>query len=129
MTNEGGVTTSELRIKYKVWGSGTRQFVSSILYQLMQFVSDTNDVKFGGTLQKEICTHLGIPSDYQEDFWNEEGCQSVEDGIRRKRGTLYNSVNSAFRRYSEKPMKDGDGKEIRPPDPNSFVPVGMLKGT
>jgi hypothetical protein len=120
----------ELRSRYKIWAGGVRTFVSTYVYQVLQFVSDPTDIAYGSEVQKATCAHLGVPDEMAEDFWNEEGGQNLENAIRRKRSTLYNGLNTAFKKYCGKQeANEGDDEKVMPPDPKDFVPAEMLKGT
>jgi hypothetical protein len=116
-----------LKSKYKQWASGVRTFASTYVYRVLQFVTNPADVEYGSELQKSACDHLGIPMHCREDFWNEEGHANVEGAIRRKRGTLYNSLNLVFKRYCDDQEKQ-EGESILPPDPTDFIPAEMCNG-
>jgi hypothetical protein len=122
------VIEQQLRAKYKQWASGVRAFAATYVYRVLQFVSEPADVEYGSELQKSTCDHLGVPAEYRADFWAEEGCRSLEESIRRKRGTLYNGLHLAFKRYCEKPERDENGVAIPPPDPTEFIPSEMYNG-
>jgi hypothetical protein len=91
----------------------------------MQFINSMVLVQFGSVAQRAACKDVGVPDQYAEDFWSVVGCSSYEEAVRRKRSTLYNALNVAFRKYCEKPPVNEEGDKVKPPDPKMFIPVDM----
>jgi hypothetical protein len=91
-----------LQNKYETWNEGTRKFVSTYVFPLLQFVSNPQDLAFGSDVQEEVCSALGVPETMAESYWHEMGLACVEQSIRRKRSTIYNTLHQNFKRYAEK---------------------------
>jgi hypothetical protein len=93
------------------------------------FVTDSRQIEYGSPIQTRACQSVGIPEQYEEDFWNAEGREAVEEAIRRKRNTLTNSMKQRFVQYCKKPDRDENEQPIHLPNPMKMIPMGVLQGT
>ena len=109
----------------KIWGGAATDFTNNTLYNCIQFVPPDGDaMAFGSDIQQITCQEIGIPEDFQEDFWYSVGQEAVEEALRRKRSTICGAFKRAFKKECEK-----EEAIEPPPDPKLFVHESLLKPT
>jgi hypothetical protein len=106
MTNDGPAPTAEADtvsietetkdFRYERWSHAVHEYVSVDLFKYVQFINREEDVMFGSSIQKIVCKACRIPRNDQLKFWNNVGCDKVQEVMRRKRQTVTSSFRSQF---------------------------------
>jgi hypothetical protein len=106
--NEGGMVPSRVELqtlpdqmcKHTIadWKDSAALYVRQKLFDKKQFVTD-EELMFGGTIQKLVCTDINISGDERaRQFWDEKGGKgTVRNIFRRKRQAAQHAMKLAFR--------------------------------
>jgi hypothetical protein len=90
------IDTETKALRYKMWSHAVHDYVSVDLFRYVQFINREEEVMFGGDIQKVVCKACHIPENDQLEFWNNIGCDKVQEVMRRKRQTVASSFRSQF---------------------------------
>jgi hypothetical protein len=71
-------------------------YVSFDLFRYVQFINREDEIVIGSDIQKVVCKACGIPENDQLEYWNDIGCDKVQEVLRRKRQTVASSFRSQF---------------------------------
>ena len=71
-------------------------YVSVDLFRYVQFINREEEVMYGSDIQKVVCKACQIPEDDRLEFWNDTGCDKVQEVLRRKRQTVASSFRAQF---------------------------------
>ena len=105
MTEEGpsateadtvSVETDTKGQRYERWSHAVHDYVSVDLFRYVQFINREEEVMFGSDIQKVVCKACRIPRNDQLEFWNNVGCDKVQEVMKRKRQTVASSFRSQF---------------------------------
>jgi hypothetical protein len=83
-------------LRYERWSHAVHDYVSADLFRYVQFINREEEVMFGSDIQKVVCKACCIPGNDQLEFWNNTGCNKVQEVMRRKRQTVASSFRSQF---------------------------------
>jgi hypothetical protein len=106
MMTENGPSTAEADsvsietetndLRYERWSHPVHDYVSLDLFRYVQFINREEEVMFGSDIQKVVCKACCVPQNDQLKFWNNTGCNKVQEVMRRKRQTVTRSFRSQF---------------------------------
>ena len=90
------IDTEAKDLRYKRWNHAVHDYVSVDLFRYVQFINREEEVMFGSDIQKVVCKACRIPRNDQLEFWNNVGCDKVQEVMKTKRQTVASSFRSQF---------------------------------
>ena len=79
------------------WAGMASDTASICVFRFAQFIDKTEDLKYGGVIQKVVCKKNNIPEMFQKNFWNRYGRQQVYAAIKQKRQTVTYCMKNKFK--------------------------------
>lgn len=71
-------------------------FAQTKVFYVMQFITDENQISYGGEIQRNVCTYLKIDVNHERRVWEVGGKEAFRTAIGTKRKTTMYAIKMAI---------------------------------
>ena len=75
--------------RYPIWLSLLMGDVNTRVYKYIQFTTRENELDCGGSIMNLVCDKVGIPKEYQDDFWIDAGVKCFKAALKKRDQQLH----------------------------------------
>ena len=105
----------------KAYENITRQFVHSKLYKSIQFITCSDEIQFGSTVQQIVCNHIGLKNNDMKNFWIKSGQSIVEKTLKHKRQSITQNMQKTFKGTSQSQSQNDQEEPIPPKGTYNYI--------